>query len=150
MGHREGGGEIPARWHLQPGLLFWSPQTQAKEVVFKVVEPKLVDRILHPFNNGTQVGGWGPIPSGPPFRALGTISFGGNAFQRLWDTNGHHKRPMCVYVTSGKICHYVIDTSPCIFTANSSSESTKMYRECLHTYINLKLINTLLLKVDLI
>ena len=40
--------------------------TRPKEEVFKVVEPKRLERILLHFNNGTQGGGRGPILSGPP------------------------------------------------------------------------------------
>ena len=48
--HLAGVWNIPASWRLQPGLKLWFP-TRHKEEVFKVFEPKQVDRLLLPWYN---------------------------------------------------------------------------------------------------
>ena len=57
------GVKYPGQVAPTTGSLIFVPP-RPKEEVFKVVEPKLVERILIPFSNGTQ--DTGPILAGPP------------------------------------------------------------------------------------
>ena len=68
-----GGVKYPGQVAPATGSFILVPPRPMEEV-FKVFEPKLVERILPPLSNGTQGGGREPILSGPPLQSNQTIT----------------------------------------------------------------------------